>query len=64
MTVLDAWSESHGFLARSSYGGFRQAGGTPAEYRAGMEHAIARWLWRHEPGAYVKFSPAGAELFA
>jgi hypothetical protein len=41
------------------------AGGSPAEYRAGIEHAIAKgWLWRHESGAYVKFTPAGADLFA
>jgi hypothetical protein len=40
-------------------------GGTPAEYSAGLELAIAQgWLWRHESGVYVKFTPAGAELFA
>jgi hypothetical protein len=22
------------------------------------------WLWRHESGTYVKFTPAGAELLA
>ena len=22
------------------------------------------WLWRHECGVYVKFTPAGADLFA
>ena len=22
------------------------------------------WLWRHESGTYLKFTPAGAELFA
>jgi len=44
---------------------FLNAGGTPAEYRAGIERAIAAgWLWRHESGTYVKFTPAGAELFA
>jgi hypothetical protein len=44
---------------------FLGAGGSPAEYRAGIEHAIAKgWLWRHESGAYVKFTPAGADLFA
>jgi hypothetical protein len=43
---------------------FLNAGGTPAEYRAGIERAIAQgWLWRHESGTYVKFTPAGAELF-
>jgi hypothetical protein len=44
---------------------FLAAGGSPAEYRAGIEHAIAKgWLWRHESGSYLKFTPAGAELFA
>jgi hypothetical protein len=44
---------------------FLNAGGSPAEYRAGIEHAIAKgWLWRHESGVYVKFTSAGAELFA
>jgi hypothetical protein len=39
--------------------------GSPAEYGAGLALAIAKgWLWRHEPGTYVKFTPAGAELFA
>jgi len=46
-------------------GAFLNAGGSPAEYRAGMELAITQgWLWRHESGVYVKFTPAGAELFA
>lgn len=40
-------------------------GGRPAEYRAGMKLAIARgWLTMHESGTFVKFTPAGAELFA
>jgi hypothetical protein len=44
---------------------FMEAGGTPADYRAGLDRAIAKgWLWRHESGVYVKFTPAGAELFA
>jgi hypothetical protein len=30
---------------------FLAAGGSPAEYRAGLERAIAQgWLWRHESG--------------
>jgi|EndMetStandDraft_6_1072998.scaffolds.fasta_scaffold03749_2 hypothetical protein len=34
--------------------------GTPAEYRAGLEIAIARgWLMLHESGTYVKFTAAG-----
>ena len=40
-------------------------GGSPAEYSAGMKLAIERgWLWLHESGTYLKFTPAGAELFA
>jgi hypothetical protein len=40
-------------------------GGSPAEYAAGLALAISSgWLWRHESGTYVKFTPAGAELFA
>ena len=40
-------------------------GGSPAEYGAGLELAIAKgWLWRHGSGVYVRFTQAGAELFA
>ena len=40
-------------------------GRSPAEYGAGMRRAIERgWLWMHERGTYVKFTPAGAERFA
>jgi hypothetical protein len=36
---------------------FLEAGGTPAEYRAGLDRAIASsWLWRHESGVYLKFT--------
>jgi hypothetical protein len=39
--------------------------GSPAEYTAGLDLAIARgWLVLHESGTYVKFTQAGAELFA
>jgi hypothetical protein len=39
--------------------------GSPAEYSAGIKLAIERgWLWMHESGTYVKFTPVGAELFA
>ena len=39
--------------------------GSPAEYKAGLDLAIERgWLWLHETGTYVKFTQAGAELFA
>jgi hypothetical protein len=35
----------------------------PKEFRAGM--AVDKgWIVRHASGTYVKFTPAGAELFA
>jgi hypothetical protein len=38
---------------------------TPTEYTAGLKLAIDRgWLQMHESGTYVKFTQAGAELFA
>jgi hypothetical protein len=44
---------------------FLKAGGTPEQFRAALDRAIARrWLERHESGTYVKFTQAGAELFA
>jgi hypothetical protein len=44
---------------------FLRNGGSPAEYGAGLKLAIERgWLWMHESGTYVKFTPAGADLFA
>jgi hypothetical protein len=40
-------------------------GASPAEYGAGLRYAIDKgWLWKHESGTYVKFTPAGADLFA
>ena len=46
-------------------GRFLSEGGTPDQFRAGIARAIELgWLWRHESGTYVKFTPAGAELFA
>jgi hypothetical protein len=39
--------------------------GSPAEYGAGMKLAIERgWLEMHESGTFVRFTPAGAEMFA
>ena len=39
--------------------------GTTAEYKAGLERAIANgWLALHESGTYVKFTEAGAVMFA
>jgi hypothetical protein len=39
--------------------------GTPAQYLVGLKLAIERgWIVLHESGTYVKFTPAGADLFA
>ena len=39
--------------------------GSPTEYGAGLKLAVERGgLWKHESGTYVKFTQAGAELFA
>ena len=44
---------------------FLEAGGTPDQFRAALARTIALgWLMRHESGTYVKFTPAGAEMFA
>ena len=44
---------------------FLAAGGSGDDFRAGIDRANALgWLWLHESGTYVKFTPAGAELFA
>jgi len=46
-------------------GAFLEAGGTPDQYRAALARAIKLgWLSLHESGTYVKFTPAGAEMFA
>ena len=43
-----------------------QLNGTPAEYKAGLDRAIANgWLWLHESGTYVKlFTEVGAAMCA
>jgi len=44
---------------------FLKEGGTPDQFRAALAQAITLgWLVRHYSGTYVKFTPAGAELFA
>jgi hypothetical protein len=38
---------------------------TPSEYKAGLDRAIERgWLVLHESGTFVRFTQAGADLFA
>jgi hypothetical protein len=44
---------------------FLRSGASADEYRAGIERAIENgWLDRHESGTFVKFTQAGADLFA
>ena len=46
-------------------GAFLEVGGTQDQFRAALARTISLgWLWRHESGTYVKFTPAGAEMFA
>jgi hypothetical protein len=46
-------------------GPFREQGGAPDQYRVALARAIKLgWLLCHESGTYVKFTPAGAEMFA
>ena len=42
-----------------------QIKGTVAQYRAGLKHAIDRgWIVLHESGTFIRFTQAGADLFA
>jgi len=39
--------------------------GTPTEYKACLDRAIEKgWLVMHESGTYLRFTQAGADLFA
>jgi hypothetical protein len=59
-TCSEAWQ----FQRKSSVNPFGDKG-TPAEYSAGLKLAIERgWLEIHDSGTYVKFTAAGADLFA
>jgi hypothetical protein len=53
-------------MSRKSTGHFLfQDNAVPSEYAAGMKLAIERgWLAMNESGTLVRFTPAGAELFA
>jgi hypothetical protein len=43
----------------------RDLRGSPAEYGAGIDRAIANgWLSMHESGTYVRLSQSGTDLFA
>jgi len=44
---------------------FLKVGGTPDQYRIALARAVTfGWLLLHESGTYVKFTAAGAGLFA
>jgi hypothetical protein len=39
--------------------------GTPAQYKAGLTYAIERgWIEMHRSGTFIRFTQAGADLFA
>jgi hypothetical protein len=39
--------------------------GTPDQYKSGIKHAIERgWIVMHESGTFIRFTQAGADLFA
>ncbi len=39
--------------------------GTPAQYLAGLKRAVERgWIVLHESGTFIRFTQAGADLFA
>jgi len=62
--IANAVEDGRVFIERVN-SAFLEAGGTPDQYRAALAHAITLgWLLRHESGTYVKFTPAGAEMFA
>ena len=44
---------------------FLKAGGMAEQFRAGIQRAVDEgWMVRHKSGTYVKFTDAGAALFA
>jgi hypothetical protein len=44
---------------------FQKAGGAAEQFRDGIQGAVDEgWMVRHESGTYVKFTDAGAALFA
>ena len=63
-SAVEAVQDGRIYIERVN-GAFLEAGGTPDQYAAALTRAITLgWLWRHESGTYVKFTPAGAEMFA
>jgi hypothetical protein len=62
---VEAVQDGRIFIELINWPFLREHGGSAAEYKAGLDLAIARgWLVLHESGTYVKFTQPGAELFA
>jgi len=52
------------YLHRTRQWPFLAAGGSGAQFRAGIDRAVALgWLWRHESDTYLKITE-GVALFA
>ena len=62
VNAVEAVQDGRIYIERIN-GPFLAEGGTPDQYRAALACAI-NWLRLHESGTYVKFTPAGAEMFA
>jgi hypothetical protein len=63
-STVEAMQDGRIYIERIN-GPFLEEGGTPDQFRAALACAITLgWLWRHESGTYVKFTPTGAEMFA
>jgi hypothetical protein len=53
------------FIEKINWPMLHDRGAKPAEYKAGLELAIAHgWLWLHESGTYVKLTAAGEQVLA
>ena len=62
---IEAVQDGRIHIEKINYPMLFKEGAAPAEYKAGLDLAIARGLlWLHESGTYVKFTSAGAELFS
>ena len=62
--AVETWQDGRIFIELVNHP-FLDAGAAPGQFRAALARAVELgWLWRHDSGTYVKFTPAGAELFA
>jgi hypothetical protein len=62
---IEAVQDGRIFIELINYPKLFELKATPAEYKARLDLAIERgWLFLHESGTYVKFTQAGADLFA